>query len=106
MAGQRRSGRSSAVRIVWMLSSPSLMPNVSSAKSRSRRRIGRHHEPQRPRDGRLQLAAIDDQIEHAALDQELAALEALGKLLTDRLFDDARAGKPDERLRLGNVEVA
>ena len=40
---------------------------------------------------RLQLAAIDDEIEEALLEQELAALEAFGQLLADRLLDDARA---------------
>jgi hypothetical protein len=57
-------------------------------------------------DGVLQLAAIDHHVEHAVLEQELAALKALGELLTDRLLDDPRAGKADERLRLGDVHVA
>ena len=52
----------------------------------------------------LQLAAIDDHVEHAVLEQELAALEALGQLLADRLLDDARAGEADQRLRLGDVQ--
>jgi hypothetical protein len=34
------------------------------------------------------------------------ALEALGQLLTDGLLDDAWTGKPDERMWLGDVEVA
>ena len=54
----------------------------------------------------LQLAPIDDHVEHAVLEQELAALKALGQLLADRLLDDARAGKADQRLRLGDVDVA
>ena len=58
------------------------------------------------RDRRLHLAPIDDQIEHAVLEQELAALESLGQLLPDRLLDDARAGEADERLRLRDVHVA
>ena len=49
------------------------------------------HEPQRARDRGLHLAAVDDEVEHAVLDQELAALESLGQLLPDRLLDDARA---------------
>ena len=40
---------------------------------------------------RLHLAPIDDEVEHAALEQELAALEAVRQLLADRLLDDARA---------------
>ena len=52
------------------------------------------------------LAAIDDEVEHAVLDEELAALEPLRQLLPDRLLDDARAGEADERLRLGDVQIA
>ena len=40
------------------------------------------------------------------LDQELAALEALGQFLPDRLFDDARSGESDERLGLRDVQIA
>ena len=40
------------------------------------------------------------------LEEELAALKALGQRLADGLLDDARTGKPDERLRLGDVDVA
>ena len=54
----------------------------------------------------LQLAAIDDDVEHAVLEQELAALEPLGQRLADGLLDDARAGEADQRLRLGDVQVA
>src|SRR5882672_23316 len=64
------------------------------------------HEAKRVGDRRLHLAPIDDQVEHAFLEQELAALKSLGQLLPNRLFDDARAGETDERLRLGNVEIA
>ncbi len=64
------------------------------------------HEAQGAGDGRLHLAAIDHQVEHAVLDQELAALEPVGQLLPDRLLDDARSGEADQRLRLGDVEVA
>ena len=54
----------------------------------------------------LHLAPIDDDVEHAVLEQELAALESFGQLLADGLLDDARAGEADERLRLGDVDVA
>ena len=40
------------------------------------------------------------------LEQELAALEALGQALADGLLDDPRAGEADQRLGLGDVEVA
>src|SRR6266481_928632 len=46
------------------------------------------------------LAALDDEVEHAVLEQELGALEPFGQLLADGLLDDARAGEADERLRL------
>src|SRR5688572_1288739 len=69
------------------------------------RRFGAH-EPQRARDDRFQFPPIDHQVEHAVLDQELAALEALRQLLPDRLLDDARAREADERLGFGEVEVA
>ena len=96
------------------------MPNCSRAKSVRRGfttvwldvgclaascRDGAHELSARPDRG-LHLAAIDDQIEHALLDQELAALEPFRQLLADGLFDDARAGKADQRLRLGEVDVA
>ena len=58
------------------------------------------------RDGALHLAAIDDEVEHAVLEQELAALKAFGQLLANRLLDDARAGEADERARLGDVQIA
>ena len=72
------------------------------------RRLGRcvAHEAQRAGQRRLHLAPIDDQVEHAVLEQELAALEAVGQLLADGLLDDARTGEADQRLRLGDVQVA
>src|SRR5690606_21165675 len=54
----------------------------------------------------LHLAAGDDVVEHAVLEQELRALEPLGELLADGLLDDARPGEADERARLGEVHVA
>ena len=50
--------------------------------------------------------ALDDRVDHAVLEQELGALEALGQLLADGLLDDARPGEADERLRLGEDDVA
>jgi hypothetical protein len=40
------------------------------------------------------------------LEEELAALESIGELLADRLFDDARPGEADERSRLRDVQIA
>src|SRR5688572_26518617 len=42
-----------------------------------------------------QLAAVDDHVDRALLQQELGALEALGQLLPHGLLDDARAGEAD-----------
>src|SRR5260370_38570276 len=55
-----------------------------------RRRHGRRcaHEPERVGDCRFHLAAIDDEIDHAFFEEELAALEPLGQRLADGLFDD------------------
>ena len=40
------------------------------------------------------------------LEQIFRALEALGKLLADRLLDDALAGEADQRAGLGDLDVA
>ena len=48
----------------------------------------------------------DDPVDEAVAEQELGALEALRQLLRDRPGRDARAGEADERLRLGDVDVA
>src|SRR5690606_17526450 len=47
-----------------------------------------------------ELVPVDDAVNHAGVDKELGALEALGELLADGLLDDARAGEADERLGL------
>src|SRR5688572_17017681 len=117
-----RSGWPSAVHRREMLSSPSLIPNVSSAKRRSSTsawRVGiygggdrhrrlddgsglRAHELEHAGEDVLHLTAVDDQIDHAVVDEKLAALEPFGQLLPDRLLDDARSGEADERLRFGD----
>ena len=40
------------------------------------------------------------------LEQELGTLEALGQLLRDRARGHARAGEADERLGLGEIDIA
>ena len=52
------------------------------------------------------VAPVDDHVERAVLEQELAALEAFRQGLAHGLLDDARPGEADQRLRLGDVEVA
>ena len=54
----------------------------------------------------LQLAPVHDHVQHAVLEQELRALEALGQLLADRLLDDARPGEADQGAGLRHVQVA
>jgi hypothetical protein len=52
------------------------------------------------------LAPVDDHVDGALFEQELGALETLRQFLAHRLLDDARAGKADQRTRLGDHDVA
>ena len=52
------------------------------------------------------LAAVDDHVDRAVLEQELGALEALRQRLAHGLLDHARAGEADQRLGLGDHDVA
>jgi hypothetical protein len=54
---------------------------------------------------RFHLAAIDDQIEHAMLEEELAALEPIWQLLPNGLLDNAGPCIADQRARLGDIQV-
>src|SRR5688572_18557179 len=56
----------------------------------------RLHEAKGPGNRRLHVPPVDDEIEHAVIEQELAALKALWQLLFDGLLDDARPGKADK----------
>src|SRR5262247_1344532 len=53
-----------------------------------------------------QLPPLHDHVDLAVLEQELRALEPLGKRLPDRLRDDAGAREPDESPGLGQDDVA
>ena len=74
------------------------------------------HRDREQRDGRgdredrgdavAQVATVEDHVDRAVLEQELAALESLGQRLTHGLLDDAGPGEPDQRARFGDVEVA
>ena len=64
------------------------------------------HEVERANQKCLQLATVYHGIQHSMLKQKFAALEALRQLLSDGLLNHARAGKSDERARLGNVQIA
>ena len=59
-----------------------------------------HQDRQHGRDARPQLAPVHDHVDGAVLEQELAALEALGQRLAHRLLDHAGTSEPDQRARL------
>src|SRR5690606_40777026 len=65
-----------------------------------------HHHRHQGGNAVAQLAAVADLVDGTVLEQELAALEALGQGFTDGLLDHPRAGEADQRLRLGDVDVA
>ena len=71
----------------------------------NRRRGRARQQREQARELVAQLAAVDDHVERALLEQELGALEALGQLLANRLLDDARTGEADQRARLGDDDV-
>ena len=58
------------------------------------------------RDARAHVAAVDDHVDLAFLQEEFGALEAFGKLFTHGLLDHARTGKADQGLRFGDDDVA
>jgi hypothetical protein len=49
---------------------------------------------------------VDDPVQEAVLQEELAGLEALRELDADGLGDDLRAGEADQGLGLGQDDVA
>src|SRR5277367_1330005 len=57
-------------------------------------------------DVRLQFFARDDGVEETVFEEEFGGLKTFGKFLADGLFDDARAGKTDERAGLRNIQIA
>src|SRR5689334_4957321 len=64
-----------------------------------------HEELQRFRDVGLQLGPRHHRVQHAVLQQELAALETFRQLLPDRLLDHPGTGETDQRSGLRNVEI-
>ncbi len=76
----------------WLTCEADTVSAASSASAMARTAATRARTPKSKStpDRLLELAPIDDHVEHAVLEQELAALEALGKLLPDGLLDDAR----------------
>src|SRR5690625_1395295 len=65
----------------------------------------RHQHDQQPVNARAQLAAIDDLDDNAFFKQKLGALEALGQLFANGLLNHARAGKADQCIGLGQMDV-
>src|SRR5689334_4646195 len=122
--GNERSGRPSALTSDRIWSRPSLIPICSRANSLARSsdvgcatrlhadrfglrlgfgRGGHAEQSETPADRGFELAPIDDGVDEAFLEEELAALESLRQFLSNRLFDDAWAGKADERFGLGEI---
>src|SRR2546428_5767742 len=64
-----------------------------------------HHKVERLDDEGPHLAAIDDGVDHAVLQEKLGSLKVLGQLLPDRLFDHSRAGETDESFRLSQDQI-
>src|SRR5207253_1973238 len=63
-------------------------------------------QPEQLRQLLAHLLAVDDGVDHPVLQKELAPLEPLGQLLADGLLDHPRPGESDQRLRLGEDDVA
>ena len=54
-----------------------------------------------PRHFRAEVFTVHDPVDEAVLQQELAGLEALRQLQTERVPDRSATGETDERARLG-----
>src|SRR5207249_5984768 len=54
----------------------------------------------------FEFFARDDSIQHPVSEQELGRLKPLRQFLADRLLDNARSCKSDERARLRDIQVA
>ena len=52
-----------------------------------------------------QGGAVDDEIDHAVIEEELGGLEAVGQFLLGDLLDDARSGEADEGAGLGHDDI-
>jgi hypothetical protein len=65
-----------------------------------------HHQRQQFGQAIAQLAAVADLVDGTVLEQEFRTLEAFRQLFAHGLLDHARAGEADQRLRLGDVDVA
>src|ERR1043166_2519980 len=62
--------------------------------------------PQQLAYGSFEVATMDDTVEHAVIEQELRGLKPFRQILPERLLDDARSTKTDNRAGLGENRVA
>src|SRR6476619_3934272 len=106
IAGTARCGLPRLRSSARMRPRPGRMPEPCSESSHCSAGLVATEELQEAGEGRLHLGAGRDQVDHPMLDEKLGALETFRESLADRLLDDARPGESDERLRLGDVEVA
>src|SRR6266498_4229383 len=65
-----------------------------------------HHEIERLDDERPHLAAIDDGVHHAVLQEKLRSLKIFWQLLPDRLFNDSWAGETNQGFGLRQDQIA
>ena len=57
-------------------------------------------------ESRFEILSLDHHIDHAVFHEELGALEPFGQLLPNRLLDDARTSKSNERVWLSDDHIA
>ena len=92
----RRRGHSAALR----------SGRASICGSDRSRRLRVAQQPENAPQCRVQFGARHDLVDHAVLEQILGALKPVRQLFVDRLLDDPRAGKADDRAGLGERDVA
>src|SRR5947209_11370829 len=80
--------------------------HATSAAASAKHSTTSGEKPEYLREPVAHLLAMDDGVDHPVLQQELAGLESLRELLPQRLLDHSRAGESDQRLRLGEDDVA
>ena len=83
-----------------------VLQRVRALRGRGDLRTASHENADDARQRLGELVAMHDHVDHAVGEEVLRALEALRQLLADRLLDDARSGKADERTRLRNLDIA
>src|SRR6266851_5849840 len=76
----------------------------SPARFSAPRRRTQHREQLGEREAHLM--ARNDRVEHPVRQQKLGCLKIAGKLLVSRLLDNPPPGKPDNRTRFSDIQVA